>query len=167
MSLSASLSTAMTGLAATNKRAETVASNVANASTPGYGRRVVELAGLVIGGQGAGVTAIDVRREADRVLIGDRRLADAALAGAGAESAGLTRIEESIGIPDAPGALGARIAALDAALISAASQPESEVRLAGVLDAAAGWRASSTRSRARSRRCGCRQTPPSPGMPAC
>lgn len=138
MSLSASLSTALTGLAATSKRAETVSSNVANASTPGYGRRVVELAGLVIGGQGAGVTVIDVRRETDRVLIGDRRLADAGLGAASTEAAGLARIEESIGIPDTPGALGDRINALDAALISAASLPESEVRHAGVLDAAKG-----------------------------
>lgn len=138
MSLSASLSTAMTGLAATSKRAETVSSNVANASTPGYGRRVVELAGLVIGGQGAGVTVIDVRRETDSVLIGDRRLADAGLAAAGTEAAGLGRIEQSIGVPDIPGSLGERVSALDAALIAAASLPESEVRQAGVLDAAAG-----------------------------
>lgn len=138
MSLSASLANAMTGLAASTKRAETVSSNVANASTPGYGRRVVELSGLVIGGQSAGVTVIDVRRETDRVLIGDRRLADAALGAAATEEEGLSRMEQAIGVPDAPGSLGDRINALDAALNAAASLPESEVRLVGVLDAVAG-----------------------------
>ena len=39
MSISASLSSALSGLTAASRRAEVVASNVANAMTEGYGRR--------------------------------------------------------------------------------------------------------------------------------
>ncbi|MGF6862387.1 flagellar hook-associated protein 1 FlgK [Rhodobacteraceae bacterium MBR-64] len=139
MSLTATLSNALSGLTAASRRAEVVSSNVANAATPGYGRQVAELTGNVIGGQGAGVVVATVRRDVDQILIGDRRLSEASLGAAETTAAGLARIEAAIGAPDEPGSLGDRIARLESSLISAASLPESESRQASVLDAAAGW----------------------------
>lgn len=138
MSLTATLSNALSGLTAASRRAEVVSSNVANAATPGYGRQVVELAGNIVGGEGAGVTVVTVRREVDKILIGDRRLAEASVGAADTMTAGLARIEASIGSPDEAGSLNDRIATLGSSLIAAASLPESEPRQADILDAAKG-----------------------------
>lgn len=138
MSLTATLSNALSGLTAASRRAEIVSSNVANAATPGYGRQVVELAGDIVGGQGAGVTVVTVRRQVDQILIGDRRLADASVGAADTMAAGFARIEASIGAPDEAGSLNDRIATFESSLIAAASLPESEPRQAAILDAANG-----------------------------
>src|SRR6056297_2804518 len=105
MSISAALSSALSGLTAASHRAEVVSSNVANASTPGYGRRTAELAGRIVDGSGAGVQVTGVRREVDTILLGDRRLADASRAAAATRAEGMARLETAIGVPGEPGAL--------------------------------------------------------------
>jgi len=134
MSVAASLANALSGLAASARAAEVVAANIANARTEGYGRRELTLAPAT--GGGGGVRVEGVRRHADDGLIADRRLAGAAAGGAGLPAAALARIEARIGSPDAPGSIGARIAAFEARLIEAASRPDSETRLGAVLASA-------------------------------
>jgi flagellar basal body rod protein FlgG len=56
--ISSIISTAFSGMAAQQKRMEAIASNVANADTPGYARRDVSM----ISGPGGGVQAV-VREE--------------------------------------------------------------------------------------------------------
>lgn len=138
MSLSVSLSAAVSGLSAASAGAETVSSNIANARTPGYMRREVILAPNVLGGTGQGVALGGIRRDVDAALLGDRRGADAHSAGAGTVASALRAIEAAVGRAEAPGSLVAQIAALDAALIAAAANPESEALLEAVRDAAAG-----------------------------
>jgi len=108
MSLSASLANALSGLTASSRRAEVVSSNVANATTEGYGRRELEVAARSIGGTGAGVAVIGVTRHVDAALLSDRRLADAAAGDAGAQSAFLAKIETLIGTPGDAGSLTGR-----------------------------------------------------------
>lgn len=136
MSISGTLSSALSGLAAAARAAELVSSNVANATTPGYGRRTLETVARTTGSTGQGVQIIGVARAANLPLLGDRRLAQAAAGDADARAAFFRRLETVLGTPDQAYSLNGRAAAFDAALTTAISHPESETRLAGVLGTA-------------------------------
>ncbi|MEN8936224.1 MAG: flagellar basal body protein, partial [Planktotalea arctica] len=73
MSLSSSLSTAISGLNVTARRAEIVSSNIANAATPGYAVRSLEVTSQQNGG---GVRAVSVTRSTDPILLAQRRSSD-------------------------------------------------------------------------------------------
>ena len=163
MSLSGTLSSALSGLTAAARGAEVVSANVANATTEGYGPRSLQTSSRVIGGGGVGVSVDGVARDVDPVLLGQRRAADAALARArvGAEAA--ARIEGLIGTPDAPGSLSSRVASFEAALVSAANAPESPARLEAAVDAATALTGKLSGMSAESRPCDWRRTAASPG----
>ncbi|GKY86668.1 flagellar hook-associated protein FlgK [Sinisalibacter aestuarii] len=137
MTIAGSLSNALSGLAAQARAAELVSSNVANANTRGYARRELELTSTYMGGSAsAGVSVAGVRREVDISVVQDRRLADAAL-GHDSTIAGFhAELEAMIGSPGEAGSLSGRIATFEAALIDAGARPDSEARLAAVLEAA-------------------------------
>ncbi|MGB7322930.1 MAG: flagellar hook-associated protein FlgK [Albidovulum sp.] len=136
MSLSASLANALSGLTATSRRAEIVSSNVSNALTEGYARREVHLSPQSLGGTGAGVRIDGVTRSVNIAVLSDRRLADAEAGNAGLKTNFLSRIEELIGQPGDAGSLSDRVAAFEAALVQAASRPDSQARLQSTVDAA-------------------------------
>lgn len=138
MTLSAALSSALSGLTASSKRAEVVSTNVANAGTPGYVRRQVDLSSRLVGGTANGVKVDGVSRAADTVLIADRRIAGASAAGNTVIADFLATAESAFGTPEDAGSLTARIGTLDQSLIAAAAQPSSEARLAEVLSALRG-----------------------------
>jgi flagellar hook-associated protein 1 FlgK len=136
MSLSGSLANALSGLSAASRGAQVVSSNVANALTDGYGRRVLETSSATVAGAGAGVHVDGVRRDVDMVVISDRRLSQAETGEAEVRSDALSRIEAALGTADSADSISGRIAALESALVAAASRPDSETRLADVLGAA-------------------------------
>lgn len=129
MSITASINNALSGLTASARMAEVVSSNLSNALTDGYGRRVVDLSSANIGGQGAGVRIDGVRRIVDQGIIGDRRLADAALNGQQQNVSYLQRLETAVGLPGDPAGLAGRLNAFESALISASADPSSSIRL--------------------------------------
>ncbi len=133
MSISQSLNNAVSGLTATSRMAEVVSSNLSNALTEGYARRVLDTSSASIGGQGAGVRIDGVRRISDPGLISDRRLADAALAGQERLLDTVAKLEAQFSAPDDPAGLGGRLAALEEALIVAGADPASDQRLGVVL----------------------------------
>lgn len=133
MSLSHSLTAAFSGLTASAAAASIVAENMANLRTPGYGRREVLLGTSAIGG---GVMVRGVLRQADMLLLGERRIAQAMSSGAETRMTFHRSIETALGLPGEAGALDSMIGRFDAALITAAASPASEPALAGVLDAA-------------------------------
>lgn len=135
MSITAALSNSLSGLTASARAAELVSSNVANAMTEGYARRELNLSALSLGGVGQGVLVTGVSRIVDQVLLSDRRIAQAGAGDRDVRAAFLSRLEAALGTPDTPDSLGGRIAAFDAALIEAASSPESTARLTNVLNA--------------------------------
>lgn len=138
MSLSTSLSNALSGLNAASRGAQVVSSNISNALTEGYGRRVLETSAAVNGGQSGGVRVDGVRRDTNLALISDRRLSEAETGQAETRADALSRIEAALGTPDDADSIAARIAALESSLVSAASRPDSTTRLADVLSAAQG-----------------------------
>jgi flagellar hook-associated protein 1 FlgK len=136
MSITSSLSNALTGLTAASRAAELVSNNVSNAMTEGYGRREIVLGARTLGGLSAGVRVEGITRDVDANVLRDRRLADAELGERGTRAAALDRIGALAGSPEDPASVAGRVAAFEAALTSAASRPDSEVRLRNVLDAA-------------------------------
>ena len=69
MGLDLSLRTAMSGLRTVQKGLDTVSSNIANADTPGYTRKVLNQSTIVTSqGQGVGVQAGNIEREVDTAL---------------------------------------------------------------------------------------------------
>lgn len=136
MSISASLSNALSGLTAASRQAEVISSNVSNALTPGYARRRVELSAESLAGRGAGVRVDGVTRVVDQYLLADRRLADADAANSNVRTAFLNSLEKAIGAPGESGSLSDQFAALDKAFVQAASRPDSQARLQQVVSTA-------------------------------
>lgn len=134
MSLSQSLSAAMSGLTAASRGAQTVATNLANLRTEGFGRRDLGLASLTTGG----VLVTGVTRAATPLATADRRIAGAETAAAETRLDFRKALEGWLGTPGTEGSLTSRIAKVETALTSAAASPGSEAGLAGVLDAAKG-----------------------------
>ncbi len=137
MSISGSLSNAFSGLTAAARGAEVVSQNLANVLTEGYGRRELRLSALSLGGAGAGVQVDGISRVVNQVVLTDRRLADAALSSQQALTGFHARLEGLVGTPGEPGALSTRLEEFEAALVAAASRPDSGPRLDAVFAAAA------------------------------
>lgn len=136
MSIAAAMNTAQSGLSAASRGAEIVSSNVANAATPGYGVRTLEVASAQLGPGGGGVQVVDVKRTVDQALLNDRRISDAAAAGSGAQADFYSSLQDVIGIPGSAGSLGSRISDFQSALIAAAANPQANAPRAAVLDSA-------------------------------
>jgi len=136
MSISGTMSSALSGLTVTARAAELISSNIANALTEGYARRELDVSARQVGDTSQGVQINGVKRQVNQVLLNDRRLAAAVSADHDATAGFLQRVETELGNSENAGSLVGRIAALDGALISAASQPQNEARLSSLADAA-------------------------------
>src|SRR3546814_10935956 len=73
MSISQAINAALSGLRATQTQSAILSRNVANAQTPGYVRKDVDLSSLVLGGVGYGVRVDGIARRVDEFLIRDVR----------------------------------------------------------------------------------------------
>lgn len=134
MSLTAAMNSAMTGLSAVTRATELVAGNIANAATPGYGRRTLELSSF--GAGQSGVNVVGVLRHSDLVLLGQRRAADAQVAHTEIRTSFYDRVSLSIGLPGDMFGLSARLADFEASLIEAASRPDQMDRLSNAVQQA-------------------------------
>ncbi len=132
MSLTAAISSALSGLTAQSTRSGIVSSNVANATTPGYGLREVELSARTVQSKGMGVMVDGITRVVDTRVIGERRLSEAEAGRTSALADFYKTVETHIGTADDPQSLNGRINTLDTALLTASSQPENEAALSDV-----------------------------------
>ncbi len=128
MSLSGALYNAFSGLKANSRAAGLVSTNIANATTEGYGRRTLGLVPGAVGTTG-GVRITGTLRATDPVLTGDRMVSDAHLAHAEAGYKFASMIEDVVGASGTPGSLTDRINAFENALLTASSNPASTQRL--------------------------------------
>lgn len=129
MSISHSLSNALSGMTAASRMAEVVSSNVANAMTDGYGRRSLELSSAVLGDRGAGVEIRGTQRHVNRSLISERRFAASDHAFGQARLDLMNRVQDIVGRPGASDSVASRIAAVEQSLIAATNDPSSQMRL--------------------------------------
>ncbi|MBF9042663.1 flagellar hook-associated protein FlgK [Rhodobacterales bacterium HKCCE4037] len=136
MSISSTLSNALSGLTSSARRADVVSSNIANAMTDGYGTRRLETVSRMLGNNGSGVRVAGVTRHEDAVLTGQRRLAEAEMGAARRQVDFAKRLETLIGTPDQPGSLSGRIADFEASLIAASNAPWNTTTLTGAVQSA-------------------------------
>ncbi len=137
MSLSSAISNALSGLTATTRGTEVVSTNIANKSVAGYSRRELDLSSRVYAGNGGGVNVDGVRRTVNAGLLADNRLARAAAARSDTVATFHATMEDAFGTADDTSSISSMVTALDAAITSASARPDNDIRLAGILDAAA------------------------------
>jgi flagellar hook-associated protein 1 FlgK len=136
MSLIDALSTAMSGLRATQTGLTITAGNVANASTPGY---VVESPNLVetaAGSAGVGVDVAGVNRTLDQLVQGQlwTETSGGSYADAAAQLYG--QLQQVYGTPGSAGAFDKTFNAFTAAVQTLATSPASAAAQSGVINAA-------------------------------
>lgn len=137
MTISNALNSALSGLRAAGRGAEVVSSNISNALTPGYGRRVLNLSSDYYGSAG-GVRVDGISRAVDAGLAQDRRLAEAEQLNSRNAADFFTQIERLVGKPDEASSLAARLASFENGLIAASSRPDAPERLSGAVNDANG-----------------------------
>lgn len=117
MSLSAILTTGLSGLRASQTAMGVVSQNIANVNTPGYVRAEVKYTPLVIPGGNGGVQVESVTRAADQFLSTASYIASASQASAAARADLLGRAQEAWGDPNGEASMFAQLdnfwAALD------------------------------------------------------
>jgi len=129
------MSAAISGLRAAARGTELVSSNIANALTPSYGRRGMELSALSYGATG-GVRVDGISRHMNEGVVADRRIANASYQNTQTAVDFFRRLEDVTGIAGDPNGLNGRLAAFEQSLITAASRPDAIERLANTVDEA-------------------------------
>lgn len=134
MTISAAFNSAMSGLTAASRASGLVSENIANALTPGYARRSLEVTSNLVTGRG--VQVVGVTRHTDPVLVANRRAADSAHGSASTLSGFHTNLENLIGRSGSVNAISTRLSTFENSLLTAASLPDSATRLDGAAAAA-------------------------------
>lgn len=135
MTISSAFQSALSGLRAASKATDVIASNISNAGTAGYARRMLEVSAASQVRSG-GVEINGVVRVTDPGLTGARRSAEADLGHARAVHDFTTRLESALGTPDDPRALTNAMADFDAALLTARSNSGAPERLSAAIGSA-------------------------------
>jgi flagellar hook-associated protein 1 FlgK len=123
------MSAAVSGLRAAARGSELVSNNIANALTPSYGRRGMDLSALSYGATG-GVRVDGISRQMNEGVVADRRIANAAQQNTQTAVDFFRKLEDATGIPGDPNGLSGRLATFEQSLITAASRPDVVERLA-------------------------------------
>lgn len=136
MSIAKALSNAVTGLTATARGTETIASNIANAMTPDYARREIAVSAQTLGGNGGGVRIDGITRIVNASILAETRLAEAARSEAQVRLDFLSSVEAAIGAAGSTGSLGSMLTDFHTSLEGAAARPDDETRLSQVVTTA-------------------------------
>lgn len=136
MSISHAIQAARSGLQASGLRADIVATNVANATTPGYVRRSALLAETTIGTQTQGVRVVGIESARDNRLTTERMSLSSDLSQASVRAATWQDISARVGDAADGNGLFGMMSDLESALKAAAATPESETTANSVLNAA-------------------------------
>lgn len=136
MSISAAINNARSGLQVSGLRASVVATNVANASTPGYVRRSVTLSAAILGQQTAGVQSDGITRAADAQIKEQRRVLTSGLSQANVLASTWQSVATRVGSTADGTSLFRTFSNFESALSAAVATPESTANLAAVLNGA-------------------------------
>ena len=127
MTISATLSSALTGLNAAQQALGVIANNVANANTEGYSRKSLGQEALIVGGHGAGVETGDVTRITDRFLTQEMRRQNSVVGQAEVVQRYQSLVQDAFGAPGENRDLASQLGALGAALEGFATSPEAGI----------------------------------------
>lgn len=132
MSLTSAISNALSGLGATSLAAEIVSSNLSNASNAAYAKREVSLVSNLNGG----VQVTGIQRQRDTAIQASVNAQSGQIAAAEVRTQAFSAVNAAIGTVGETGSLTTALDDMQSAIINAAAQPESNVRLEQVLYAA-------------------------------
>lgn len=138
MSISGALNAANSGLRATALRADIVATNVANASTPGYVRRSVLVSETIVGGETQGVRVDGIGQARNAALTSQRLLSSSDLAQADVLASAWQTLSARIGDTSDGNGIFNEFERFESSLTTAMTNPESGTSAIAVLDAANG-----------------------------
>ncbi len=131
-----SLNSALSGLKAAQKTLDVISSNISNASTPGYTRKILPQETLIVGGTANGVTLDAIMRNVDKSLLRDLTTQTSVSAGASVENTFLARIQSFHGASDAQTAISNQIGNLSDAFSTLSLSPDNTAALNSVVTAA-------------------------------
>ncbi len=134
MSLTRAITNAQTGLQVNALRADLVASNISNATTPGYVRRSVLLGESILAGRGAGVNARGIVRSEDLRLLAEQRDLGASLARSTVLTNAYQSLSAQLGTADTGFGLFQAFAGFETSLQNFSQAPESSANQFSVLD---------------------------------
>ena len=136
MGLSQALSTAMSGLRATQASLALVGSNVANAETPGYVKKTLNQVAGTTGDYGSSVLLNGVNRQLDQYLQSQLRTESSGAAYADIRSTYLANLQNVYGNPSGTATIEAAFNNLKTALQGLSTNPDSQSARIGVVGAA-------------------------------
>lgn len=125
MSLSVAISSAISGLRATQNNIATVSQNTSNIQTPGYTRKFVTQEAQVLTPTTGGVRTGQVQRTFDQALYRELLAQESKAAHLETVSQTLSSIEKLQGSPDAETSLSSRLSDVRDAFVKLAAKPES------------------------------------------
>lgn len=138
MSISSAISNAVSGLTAVSRGTEVVSSNIANAATPGYGARTLNISSRSVYANGGGVHIDGVTRAVPAAILADSRSAQASFGRSHTAYGFFRTMETSLGKANEANSLNGLLTAFDTALSSATANPDIAVRLQEVASSARG-----------------------------
>jgi flagellar hook-associated protein 1 FlgK len=136
MGLSQALSTAMSGLRATQASLALVSSNVANAETPGYVEKTINQVAGLTGDYGSSVLIKGVNRQLDQYLQTQVRTETSGAAYADTRSSYLANLQTVYGNPDSSGTIENAFNGLLTAVQGLSTSPDSQSARIAVVNAA-------------------------------
>src|SRR3954452_7955121 len=136
MGLSQALSTAMSGLRATQASLSLVSSNVANAETPGYVKKTINQVAGLTGDYGSTVLINGVNRQLDSYLQSQVRTETSGASYAAVRANYLSNLQTVYGNPDESGTIENAFNNLLTALQGLSTSPDSQSARIGVINAA-------------------------------
>lgn len=136
MSLTLSLRTALSGLTAAQAALQVTSDNIANASTPGYTRKTVDLESRRVLGQGAGVQTGEISREVDEFIISQLRDQQSMVGEYSVRDRFLQQIQNLFGTPENNRTISAGINDLKNAFEQMAVTPEFAANAVEVVNSA-------------------------------
>src|SRR4051795_427485 len=125
MSLTQALNTALSGLKATQAGMSLIASNVANAQTPGYVRKTLDLATTTADGAGSRVRIGAVNREIDKYIQSQLRTETSGGAYADTRANFYSQLQAIYGDPNSSAALESIFSAFTSSVQSLVTSPDS------------------------------------------
>ena len=135
MSITIARSIAYSALMTTQVQMRVTSSNIANADTDGYTRKIANQAATVLAGVGTGTTIVGISSTLDKLLLKSLMAAASELGAAGTTASYTDRLQSLFGSTDGAGtSIASTIADLEAALLELAETPESESLQSVVVD---------------------------------
>lgn len=133
---SLALDSALSGLKAAQRSLDVISNNIANASTPGYTRKILPQGALVVGGEGLGVKLQAIVRSVDKALLRDVIRQFSVSQGFSVRESYLDRIQDFHGPSEAERSISARIGHLADSFAELSSASDSTLFLSKTMTAA-------------------------------